>query len=458
MHLIALHDTAGSLLGPKFLYMKFTSSLLKAKLAFILPNYKPPTRIGPHNQKWYTIIATEHKYFSLDGNFVTGFLDAEGSFIVLVLRNKNLKLGWTVKTRFSISLHEKDLAVLELIKSYFGGVVNILKRGKDSVQYTVASLHDLTNNIIPHFINYPLITQKKADFILFQRVVELMNSKEHLTKEGLEKIVSVKGSMNLGLSSYLKGAFPNITLVERPVISNMLIQSSYWLAGFSSGESSFMIKVKKSASHLVGYQVLLEFQLAQHSRDIALMESIINYLDCGVVSEYKQIVIFKVSKLSDINDKIIPFFIKYPIIGVKAKYFSYFCQVASLMNSKAHLTSKGLEEILNIKQIKIIGKYSKDSDLFVETKNILNLGKEEYNLIKSYSIQGGLHRPHARLNKVKVLVNQLLNKRKLSFIAFTRLNSPGVNRFSFQEVNIPSLIFKRTFLVNVKPKSRISQH
>ena len=54
-----------------------------------------------------------------------------------------------------------------------------------------------------------------------------MNGKEHLTKEGLEKIVSIKGSINLGLSSKLKAAFPNITLVERPVISNMLIQSPY---------------------------------------------------------------------------------------------------------------------------------------------------------------------------------------------------------------------------------------
>lgn len=48
MHLIALHDTAGlDFLGPKFLYTKFAS--LKSKLAFILPNFKPASRIGPHN-------------------------------------------------------------------------------------------------------------------------------------------------------------------------------------------------------------------------------------------------------------------------------------------------------------------------------------------------------------------------------------------------------------------------
>ena len=56
MHLIGLHDTAGSsLFGLKFLYMKALSSL-KTTLAFILPNFKPNTRIGPHNEEVISVI------------------------------------------------------------------------------------------------------------------------------------------------------------------------------------------------------------------------------------------------------------------------------------------------------------------------------------------------------------------------------------------------------------------
>ncbi|KAG0632549.1 hypothetical protein HOY80DRAFT_897843, partial [Tuber brumale] len=49
MHLIALHERAGSLvLGPKFLYMKPTSLLSKAAvLSFIIPNTRANKRIGP---------------------------------------------------------------------------------------------------------------------------------------------------------------------------------------------------------------------------------------------------------------------------------------------------------------------------------------------------------------------------------------------------------------------------
>lgn len=54
--------------------------------------------------------------------------------------------------------------------------------------------------IIPHFNNYTLLTQKRADFELFKLVIELINRKEHLTSEGIEKIISIKASINRGLS------------------------------------------------------------------------------------------------------------------------------------------------------------------------------------------------------------------------------------------------------------------
>jgi hypothetical protein len=56
MHLIALHDTVGlDFLGPKFIYMK-SSYLMQNSLAFILPNFKPGTRIGPHNQDIISVL------------------------------------------------------------------------------------------------------------------------------------------------------------------------------------------------------------------------------------------------------------------------------------------------------------------------------------------------------------------------------------------------------------------
>ena len=106
---------------------------------------------------------------SFNPYFVTGFSDAEASFKILILKEPKNKTNWTVKTRFSIGLHKKDTLILELIKSYFGGVGTISPQNKESVQYRVGSLKDLNDKIIPHFDKYPLISKKQADFILLKK-------------------------------------------------------------------------------------------------------------------------------------------------------------------------------------------------------------------------------------------------------------------------------------------------
>lgn len=84
--------------------------------------------------------------------------------------------------------------------------------------YRVASIKDLANVIIPHFEKYMLNTQKRADFELFKQAIALMNRKEHLTMDGLRRIVAIKAAMNKGLSGVLKLAFPGVIPVKRPKV------------------------------------------------------------------------------------------------------------------------------------------------------------------------------------------------------------------------------------------------
>jgi len=51
----------------------------------------------------------------------------------------------------------------------------------------------------------------------------MTSRKEHLTIEGLRKIVAIKASMHLGLSKELKVAFPNIIPVKRPLVVDQVI-------------------------------------------------------------------------------------------------------------------------------------------------------------------------------------------------------------------------------------------
>ena len=112
---------------------------------------------------------------------------------------------------------------MELIKSYFGGLGNITKHNKDKVHLRFTSKSDLST-IIDHFNKYPLLTQKKADFILFKKAVDLINQKEHLTIEGLQKIIEIRASINKGFSDDLKKAYPKIVPISRPLVLNQIIK------------------------------------------------------------------------------------------------------------------------------------------------------------------------------------------------------------------------------------------
>ena len=110
---------------------------------------------------------------------------------------------------FSIELHDKDTALLKNIQATLG-VGKIYSPRTYTKQYKVTSVKDL-QVVINHLDDYPLITKKRSDYELFKLAINLIENKEHLTPEGLEKLVSIRASMNLGLTSDLKFAYPNIT-------------------------------------------------------------------------------------------------------------------------------------------------------------------------------------------------------------------------------------------------------
>lgn len=78
-----------------------------------------------------------------------------------------------------ITLHKGDKELLESVQSYFKvGVVRVTNF--NSVYFQGQRIEDINKVIIPHFINYPLITKKAADFELFKMAIEVINSKAHL--------------------------------------------------------------------------------------------------------------------------------------------------------------------------------------------------------------------------------------------------------------------------------------
>jgi len=160
----------------------------------------------------------------LNPYYVTGFTDGEGCFFINISPNPEYKIGYRVKATFGIGLHLRDVSLLEQIKLFFE-CGKISRMGTEGIQFRVSALEDL-KVIIDHFDNYPLLTKKQSDFLLFKQVVKLIEEKEHLTLSGLRKIVSIKAALNNKIMpDSLNIAFPNIVSVLKPEIKDRNIKS-----------------------------------------------------------------------------------------------------------------------------------------------------------------------------------------------------------------------------------------
>lgn len=108
-----------------------------------------------------------------------------------------------VEPVFQINLHKCDNNLLLHFKSSLGGIGKIyVYPNFNKVRYYISTKENL-KELILYLDSDSLLSQKYTDYIFFKSIVELINDKYHLDEEGLNKIISLKASLNLGLSSTL---------------------------------------------------------------------------------------------------------------------------------------------------------------------------------------------------------------------------------------------------------------
>lgn len=206
------------------------SSYLRKKLMYLRC-----TLMGFERSYQIKVLSKQKRFYTNYGSeelnpwFITGFADAESTFNILVQPRSDSKTKWRVKAIFAIGLNKKDRVILENIQSWFG-VGRIYSSGT-KVYYRVESFKDLLV-IIDHFDKYPLVTAKKLDYALFKKSFGIIKLNEHLTEQGISKLIEYKSSLNKGLSLNLRDSFSDIDLLERVKFKFDGIPSPYWIAGF----------------------------------------------------------------------------------------------------------------------------------------------------------------------------------------------------------------------------------
>jgi hypothetical protein len=134
----------------------------------------------------------------LDPWYVTGLVEGEGCFCVSFSRRRKLRLALEVRPSFSLSLNEKDRALLEDLQMFLGcGSLRESRRDR-TVKYESRSTHELVEHVVPHFERFPLRGSKARSFEGFSTICRMVEQGDHLERPGLTAIVQIAYEINLG--------------------------------------------------------------------------------------------------------------------------------------------------------------------------------------------------------------------------------------------------------------------
>ena len=124
-----------------------------------------------------------------------------------------------------------------------------------------------------------------------------------------------------------------------------------WISGFVDGEGCFFVGINKHPEMTSGYQVLPEFTVVQHVRDVQILHAIKKFFGCGVVrSNHDDRMAYRVRCIEHLLQRIIPFFEAHPLRTKKRIDFLKFREIVLKMQKGVHLDPQGIKKIREIAQ------------------------------------------------------------------------------------------------------------
>lgn len=290
--------------------------------------------------------------------WVTGFVDAEGSFCMSIFKSKTASIGWTIEPCFIITLHGRDLELLNSIKNFFS-VGSVSKRGTKGAQFRVRSRLDL-NVIIAHFNKYPLQTTKFLNFTYFCEILSFINKKVHTNISGFLKLISLINRLNKPISKSLwsklsqLSTIPYVEFKVYPNIYKVENLNPFWISGFVTGEGSFtyFTKTRENSVGKIIKDYSLVFEVSQKSKDLHILNLINAYFKIGnVYTDTKGMSRYRLRIQKNKINILIPHFNNYPLVGYKALQYLVWIKIVNILNNQVRTDLRDIEVEKLIKEL-----------------------------------------------------------------------------------------------------------
>lgn len=303
----------------------------------------------PYNYHYHVLRSSGSAISKLNPWWVTGFVDAEGSFGINITNNESVfKTG----LQFKVSQNAPNKTVLESLVDYFGtGKVNVDKASTNTIKFQVQDLVSIREKVSLHFDKYPLVTSKVLDYNDWQKAMDILVNKEHLTVEGKDSLIEIKNKMNNLRTKQERWEYLNS-------INNFTVPDPNWLRGFLDGEASFQFQIGERATRNTSYIIANPtMEIAQSNHDVAVLKIIKDHLESGYLKpKFDTSSLEKTMNSRDTSrfvtndeDKVREFVDKYPLLTSKQLDYLDWKKLIDMKEQNLHKTDEGYSSIMKIK-------------------------------------------------------------------------------------------------------------
>jgi hypothetical protein len=154
-----------------------------------------------------------------------------------------------------------------------------------------------------------------------------------------------------------------------PLVSREFL--SAYISGYADGEGCFSISIAPRAKLAVGWEVRPSFSVSQNGDRAEVLYVLQSYFGCGSIRPDRsdQTLKWETRKLDELVERIVPHFIRYPLLSAKQRDFERFAFACRLMADGEHRSREGLIKIASIaRDMNPSGRRRYDADELIATQ------------------------------------------------------------------------------------------
>jgi len=263
---------------------------------------------------------------------ITGFVDGDGSFPIILSPVQEKKFGWLIQPRFQIELRDTtdSLIILKIIQKTIGTNAKIL-HGEQFLKLVVTNRRVLLEKVIPFFTRYrPAL--KQDDFATMKFVCEALAAKEHMTQTGFKRVIKEISSQPTDGETRRKWKYNDIIKDEEAPPTNSPRNPSFpdsadlrnYLSGFTDAEGALGYAIAPKTTSITPY-------LTVTHQDTRVLRKLQEVLQCGNISTGR----LQIYGMENIAENVLPFLERHKLIARRTTY-QKFNNIFKLLQERQH--------------------------------------------------------------------------------------------------------------------------